>query len=1752
MKKFEQELRLFWKDSIKRTGGPKVCHLDIAKSRLTIYNISLHQYPYFRARAPAGPPKKGSQPIMSIRKRLIAALLAVCLVAGLLPAAGAAGTSAGTSSVKGSISATLRMDYDQNLDELEQRKIQATLTKDGKEVVSVPLYKEQDTSRYQVSMRNRDGGPLGNDVWPAYIDLTIEDLEPGTYTLKLTGEGYVTYTKELKLSEYSLHVTLGTGDATLSLGDVNGDGKIDTKDQEALSEKLGSEAPSDLEKYDLNGDGAIDIVDLAYITRQLNAAKNEGDAVLETVLLAPPLDERSSEAELGLSGTELFEGTLAGMMAGSAAKFHNDKGTPVSENSPLTIPVILTTAVETGQLQIVTPDQTGEILKGTVMVMDEKGNEEEFPFDNSLPEGIHGITRTPGTNVITISLGKRVAVKRITVSVTKTEGGQVAIVESIQFLKDIVPENPVAPNSTIRNLTAEAGRQRVTLTWTALPNISGYKVSYRPANQDNVQWQDQRTGTNRVEISGLEDPVPYEFTVTPIDGAWEGKPSAPVLATPLPGGRPDAPDMVSITALDGALSISWKTNKDASYYEVYYTTQENAPTSSYTQAGGTLTEPRLLLENLTNGTDYYIYVVAGNDLGKSGPSQIHKGTPKAVDYSWPKGIPENALKYSNSDNNVIEKVYLTDPNNVSPSSYTQANPFKEENMADGDLKTHWTSHSYGDGNWWDNKQVQCIFKEPQDLSAVIWIPRLDGSYPSNLRTYTITVWTDGQDINGAGTVIVPNPLQEGATGNVNEWPGVKGNPVENRFAVLPFEPVKNVKKIAITIEQVGYAAVSLAEICFLPYDEGKQLDKEISGLFTNELCTELRGGVTETEIDELEQRLKTESVYYLYPETMQDELALARELLKNENSGVVIEGIESRDTSQDSKYQQGGSGLQPLGAAAKAGQEITVYAAGIPAGETVTLYATQFNAEASTWQAKIGTLQNGRNVLTVPQIGSSTTTQRGGSLYLTYGGKNPDGIKLHVRRAVDIPMLDVADWYSKENSEATLRERIRTYVVELNAYVGKQGITSSNSLTNCLNVTEISTPTVLLSLPAAAVAGANSTNQKTVEGQVETIYNSILAWEDVMHICKTTQGIDKTYGENDMHSRQNIRCMTMFSGAFMYAAGNHIGIGYGSCGGMVTGRPISQLNGAQANSLFGWGIAHEIGHNMDKLGRAEITNNIYSLMVQTYDGENNILKSRLETSNKYEQIFNKTAQGYPGASNNVFVQLGMYWQLHLAYDGAKGDEHGPMWFFNQFFKDWKAGTYYKEFPNASYDEKVALTAAGVTGKNLNEFFLRWGMTLSDEVQAKLNGYADEDRAIWYLSDESRRERLNGTANATGSVAVSAKLNDKNEIVLTITPTISGKIQGYEIRRNGETIAFTTGTTDLTSELTYTDNVGAANHRTYEYTVAVYDILGKQVAEGKSGQVRVAYDDLVDTSAYTVKRSENGDVVFTFDKPTPVTGMKLEASPASGSYKVTIEAEFTDGESGNTEVRTATARSGDFSTGNLAEDSTEYLAYFRKPGAETDDARIWTYDARTVTITGIPSDMPLTQVRLVSYAGDDIAFYGSSLTYEGGTLVPAVGCVGRLASELDVGDRILPAGTLVVVGTYRGDPVFCTIKIKGRFVADPVKDNDASKEETEDRYISGDTYLFAEIPADGAVSDIENGIFVFVPNVQQEAELQGKGEHDPSNCSGVNLLPSQMQAEIARTDDPNDSSSQHTTAATLWIHTPGGEDLPQIQFTTEEP
>ncbi len=1623
---------------------------------------------------------------------MLSALLASSLLlsAAAAPAAGAV-ESGGT----GTVSATVRMDYAQHLSTLQDRDVRVELTQNGAVLGSVALGEESAGSlggyETTVSHLNTDGGALGGGRWPGYLELMVRGLPQGSYSLRFTGEGYRTYTQDVILEDCSKHITLGTGDGTFSLGDVNGDGDVDRKDRELVAEALGSENRRDLERFDLSGDGVVDVVDLAYVDRQMEAV---GEAqVADTALLLPPVDQNALQTALNDAGISV---------SGDLLELFRDNGNSVTleaaDGGAVTLPITLSDSVVLSEVRIVSPEGAGAPQQGTVTVEDASGNVEEIPFDTTLPEGVYATGEVPGSSTITIALGRRVAVKKVTISVTRSEGGGYTTIESIQFLRDIVPENPVAPNSQIRNLTAQEGSERVNLQWGELPNVSGYEVEYRLMSGGTAKRL--RVDVPRAEVTGLENLKTYLFTVTPVDGSWTGRPSDPVSATPQPASVPDAPDMVSVQPLDGALGVSWKASKSATYYEVYY--RQSGSAGGYTQYGGQLAGTSATIGDLVNGTAYEVYIVSGNSIGRSGPSRISLGTPVATVYERPAGIPTEGVL----DSGKIKSIRLADSGNVDNGQYTSAAPFRPENMIDNDYRTHWTANRT---NFMRDEHVVCTFTQPVDLYSAIWVPRLDGTYAQNLRAYSVRVWYEGESLSGPGHLLTKGE-DRGGTSNeeVLSWPEIPNKAAlpTSKFAILPFGPAENIIQISVAVEQAGYTVVSLSELMFLEYDPAHCLPDNIAALFGDSLRTVLAGGVTQADITALRQRLSgDERNYYLNPETLDDELKLAEELLNSKrSSGVILEGLRSRSSAADSgKYSQGGSDLQPLGAASQAGEEITVYAEGIPAGASVTVYATQYNAEASAWRASMGTLSNGRNILTVPQIGSQNTP-RGGSLYITYSGANPEQIRLHVRRAVDIPALELSGWYAMDDSGR--KAAIGSYVDELEAYCKTIG--AAGKETNCLNVTEISTPTVLLSLPALAVWG--SIGQSRGE-RISTLYDDVLAWEDLMHICKTTQGIDNTYEKNDMTSRQNIRCMQMFSGAFMYAAGNHIGIGYGSCGGMACGKPIDKLGtGAKANSLFGWGIAHEIGHNMDKLGRAEITNNLYALMVQTYDGKQNTFTSRLEASGKYPAIFNKTAQGLPGESNNVFVQLGLYWQLHLAYD----DGTKPMDFYNRFFKAWKSGEYTKGFTGLSYDEKVALTASGTANKDLTEFFTRWGMTLGKPVTDKLASYPKEERAVWYLSDQSRRDRLAGIKAAAGSLTAQAQLEGDNKIVVTITPSITGTVQGYEILRNGKSIAFVIP--EANKAVRYEDVIGSGNHRAYQYQAVAYDVLGNRINGANAGEIRVAYDKTVPEEDYTVKR-EGTVVTLTLNEETPVSGLKLLQPPAEGDY--TIEVASDGGEP-------VTAREGSFAAGNEAVDTADsYLTYFQKPGAESEDTRIWTYDAKTITITGIPETVEDASIRLISYAGDDVAFL------EGGS-------VGVLAKDYRYGDKadeVIKAGTLVIAGTYRGDPVYNTLKIQGRFT----KTTDAGEElSAEERDLDGYVLLLAEIPEDGAVSDISDGLFLFVPDVQKEAELQGQ-----SHCDGVNLLPSEIKAVLSRTDDPESAASQRVTAETLWTAAPGGTDLP---------
>ena len=424
---------------------------------------------------------------------------------------------------------------------------------------------------------------------------------------------------------------------------------------------------------------------------------------------------------------------------------------------------------------------------------------------------------------------------------------------------------------------------------------------------------------------------------------------------------------------------------------------------------------------------------------------------------------------------------------------------------------------------------------------------------------------------------------------------------------------------------------------------------------------------------------------------------------------------------------------------------------------------------------------------------------------------------------------------------------------------------------------------------------------------------------------------------------------------------------------------------------------------------------------------------------------------------------------------------------------------------------MALIASQTANRDLTEFFTRWGMTLSDGVKEILNDYPAEERAIWYLNDASRTYRLEEGGSASGSASVTAQVNE-SKVTLTITHTDRDHILGYEIRRNGKSIAFTT-------KDAYTDDLGAANNLTYTYSVVPVDLLGNLGDEAVADEVRVAYDKTIDSGLYDLTRSGDGTVTITMKdgSAVPVTGIQVTGTGLAGTYTVRLKADAA------AETWT-TAKTGQLS-------SNQVTAYFHKPGAQPSDTRIWTYDAAVLELTGIPQD---AQVTLLDYPGDRVDFYENA-------------AVGVLKEEYCYGDEagdVIPAGTLVVLGTYRGNPAVNYVSIEAEYTttAEAWEDQEVT---TITRAMNGYALLFAELPDDGAVSDISDGFFLFVPDLEAEAALNAK--------DGVtDAYPLSIRAVLYRTDNADSADSQRVTSQTLWMAFPeGGADgssFPTIELT----
>lgn len=280
---------------------------------------------------------------------------------------------------------------------------------------------------------------------------------------------------------------------------------------------------------------------------------------------------------------------------------------------------------------------------------------------------------------------------------------------------------------------------------------------------------------------------------------------------------------------------------------------------------------------------------------------------------------------------------------------------------------------------------------------------------------------------------------------------------------------------------------------------------------------------------------------------------------------------------------------------------------------------------------------------------------------MAYTGNNEnDRYAVRVSGGVNIPVLNL---YGVTNDTGR-EEKIYSYVEALEEHVANieeihdtvheaagndTGAAREFDEQNCIaGATDIMLDKMMYSVSAKMLLAGLGNG--TTKERADKLSVSLTAMDEMMELFYQHKGLTDEEGadaSDRMPSEHlNIRYMRMFAGAFMYAAGDHIGIDWNSVSGLSSAVPITSDDGKyKGGLLFGWGIAHEIGHNINQSAYsiAEITNNYFAQLTTARDTNESVRW-------KYADVYEKVTSGTKGASPDLAVQLAMYWQLHLAYD----------------------------------------------------------------------------------------------------------------------------------------------------------------------------------------------------------------------------------------------------------------------------------------------------------------------------------------------------------------------------------------------------------------------------------------------------------------------------------------------------------------------
>ncbi len=1608
--------------------------------------------------------------------------------------------------------------------------------------------------------------------------VSFEQLAAGEYTLAVSAKGFAPYTQSISVKGRAYAVNLMTGfvagdrlqytagsmhPGVLLIGDVNGDGKIDDTDKTALTDAINSAAAgAGSPNADLNGDGKVDLADLEYFTKGYQETRDTQAGIEQFIpgaVITP-----------GAGANTAVEGDLDEMLGGRGnVTLTTASKKPISTEDPVSLEFLFAEAGDVVMTDGIIIETNGDnpVSHGVITVAyTENGMEyeKEVPVDDGvqylLNDSLIRAERDSRGN-IRLHLGSQIAVKKVTLTITgMRNNNDLAVISKVEFVNGMEERIPEPEMDIPLNLKAAAGNKIISLAWDPCVNITGYEVMItQGSRQETVMVAGNALDVTSFGGKELTNYQEYMVRVQSVNGLWRSGYGDEVTAVPKPDGKPDKPDNVSAVGKYQSIVVSWKQVKDALSYNLYY---KESGAGDYQKVEG-ITAGSYTITGLKDLTEYTVYVTAVNEFGESSPSLSAAATTTDLN---PAVMPKYNLINVGNAGEAGAHIISTKMGATMQNSPLDTQAGTAWGTVDHDPGSYYYAETWDVGGYnpmYANHGITYEFDQAYRMDTIAFHDMT--SQDTGYFYAKVRYWDEsGQQTDVAGVSLQRKTDADGRT-----------------YYVIKLPQAVDAKKIQFGIARYNKGGtISIAEVYFYYYDT---LMDEIMSLYEDDLHTVLRPDVTQAVIDALREKINTmdpvSGEYHPDRELLERELQTAEAILKDSGLNAPVE-IHGGITTKDAGRGFGGlNAWQPLGITAAASEEIMVYVGhgSRKTGEAaeLQLVSTQYHSEAGGVSNVVATLKVGANKITVPKIGSTTGMEAGGALYVQYtGDSRDDRYAVRVSGGTQVPTLDlyrVTDDGERLARAKTYIEELETYVSRMAAVHGEVHENSQNSQvryayseTDCiLGASDILLDTMLFSLPAKqllAGAGNGSAEQKA-----QTLLNSMDAMEDMMYLFYQHKGLNNSAPDalNQIPAGHlNIRYQRMFSGAFMYASGNHIGIEWGSVPGMASAVPVTADSEGryQAGAYFGWGIAHEIGHciNQGAYAVAEITNNYYAVLAQAKDNNGSV---RFQ----YDNVYKKVTSGTRGMASNVFTQLGMYWQLHLAYD--KGYNYKTYADYNEqlaslFFA--RVDTYARNAAAAPAPGGVKLALAGdrdqdlmrlacaAAEKNLLEFFTRWGMTPNQDTLNYAGQFEEEARAIYYVNDDARvyslqggASSLNGTKEAVGdstAATVHAGRPNQVDIALSCKGIPQEDVLGYEIVRcmtsGGETVRETVG---FTTKDSFSDTV-TVNNRVVWYEVTVIDKYLNRSAVKVLEPIKIGDDGSLDKSfwtvstrnltepeqapgqgnetspcepeaentanrmidndtgtVYTASSGGNGEIVLEFNRANMVTGLKYAGS-SGGGYEVQVY-------SGGIWSKVA--------EGSFAASGTGTV-YFSNGAQEY----VSTYMADAVKlILNAPagSQVSMAELDVLGATGDNVDFRRTA----DGTAV-----IGRLTEDYKYGDKdtdVIPGGSIVFSGSYKGNPAYNVLILydqDGNIVGGT---NEAGE-------LKAQQILLAEVPVEGELQNVWDGTWIYWIEPSWQADL-----------SGI----SKVRGELYRVNDALTNEGQRLVSDSLFEDMPTA--LPDVEL-----